>query len=200
MPFRDSLKHRYFVLRHGQSEANVQGIIVSNPQIGSSAYGLTDFGAHQVRLSLTQATDAGILSGIVDVVSSPFKRTLETAYEAQSILDIRGSVAVDERLRERWFGDFDLGDAQNYTAVWSEDQRDASHKCWNVESISEVARRVVALVGDLERSDGNKRFLLCTHGDVASVLKCLFLGYPLSEHRQIGSMSPAEFSELTAPV
>ena len=42
------LKNRYFAMRHGQSEANAAGIIVSDPANGCPRYGLTPLGRQQV--------------------------------------------------------------------------------------------------------------------------------------------------------
>ena len=42
------LKNRYFGIRHGQSEANVQGIISSDVQ-GAYAYPLTELGKEQAQ-------------------------------------------------------------------------------------------------------------------------------------------------------
>ena len=47
-----SWSNRYLVMRHGHSEANGQGIIVSTPEIGCSRYGLTGRGREQVAATL----------------------------------------------------------------------------------------------------------------------------------------------------
>ena len=43
------LKNRYFALRHGQSEANVENIISSLPARGTTIHGLTQLGREQAR-------------------------------------------------------------------------------------------------------------------------------------------------------
>lgn len=35
------LKNRYFILRHGESEANVTGILLSHPKDGMVGFGLS---------------------------------------------------------------------------------------------------------------------------------------------------------------
>jgi len=36
-----SLKNIYYIMRHGESEANTRGLIISSPERGTSSYGLT---------------------------------------------------------------------------------------------------------------------------------------------------------------
>ena len=36
-----NLKNKYFGLRHGESEANVEGVISSDGEVGSTIHGLT---------------------------------------------------------------------------------------------------------------------------------------------------------------
>lgn len=42
------LHNTYLIVRHGQSEANVEGIVVSKPENGCGNYGLTSTGREQV--------------------------------------------------------------------------------------------------------------------------------------------------------
>ena len=49
----ENLRNRYIGLRHGQSEANVAGIISSDPKIGSETHGLTALGRFQGRIAST---------------------------------------------------------------------------------------------------------------------------------------------------
>jgi hypothetical protein len=46
----DAKKHNaFFGIRHGESEANVAGLIVSAPEVGTQKYGLTERGRRQVQ-------------------------------------------------------------------------------------------------------------------------------------------------------
>lgn len=86
------LKNCYYVLRHGQSLANVQGIIASNPDIACTEYGLSNLGIEQVETAVIDIVNAynGVnvnnnninsspyYNGLV-IVSSDFRRALETA-------------------------------------------------------------------------------------------------------------------------
>ena len=62
MPLKlPKLHNIYFVLRHGRSLANEEGIILSNSLDGISGYGLTDEGKSEVRNSSEEAKTKNIL-------------------------------------------------------------------------------------------------------------------------------------------
>jgi broad specificity phosphatase PhoE len=70
-----------------------------------------------------------------------------------------------------------------------------------VESAEAVLARVTSLLEDLrelQRSGEATSFLLCTHGDVASILVCASQGLPLSRHREIGAMGNAEVRRIAS--
>ena len=46
------LNSQYFIMRHGESTANVEGIIVSTPENGVTKYGLSEEGQAQVKQSI----------------------------------------------------------------------------------------------------------------------------------------------------
>ena len=53
----NSIKNTYVGLRHGESEANITGIIASG-DIALTDFGLTELGKMQVAESVTKALDA----------------------------------------------------------------------------------------------------------------------------------------------
>ena len=81
------MKNTYLGLRHGESTANLEGIISSDLQIGSSIHGLTPEGKAQARRSavnlISMIGRENLLEpGKVVFVTSPFTRARETALEA----------------------------------------------------------------------------------------------------------------------
>ena len=129
------LKNTFVLLRHGQSTANATGIIVSKPENGVGAYGLTEKGkaqasqAGQCLASMFAVQQQGkgkieIPAGVIDgsgpsvppspgstlvFVSSDFARAKETAEIAAAEVGAGGGtplpVTIDIRLRERAFGE-----------------------------------------------------------------------------------------------
>ena len=93
-------------MRHGESTANVEGIIVSTPENGIENYGLTDKGREQVVQSIETAIAEKLLDENTRIISSDFKRTYETAEIANQILGGKYLIEPEPRLRERDFGNF----------------------------------------------------------------------------------------------
>lgn len=185
---------RVFVLRHGESTANVRGLIASSPAHAESAFGLTAEGRAQVLRGVTEARAAGLLDAAVRVISSPLLRARETAEVAAAVL--AAEVEIDGRLIERGFGALELGPDEGYRAVWAADREDPSHERDGVESVTAIVARVTGLLRDLEAAAESRTVLLCTHGDVASVLLCLAQGLPVGLHRDVGALANGEIRPL----
>lgn len=184
----------FVLLRHGQSEANVRHLIASSPAAAAEAFGLTEHGRAQVRASLSSARASGILSSGCVVVSSPLLRARESAAIAADVLG--ASITIDSRLSERGFGEFELQSDEHYERVWAEDRADPAHVKWGVESTLALLGRVAPLIRELEEAESGRTFILCTHGDVASILLCAASGLALARHRDVGAMANGEIRPL----
>ncbi|NCG34316.1 MAG: histidine phosphatase family protein [Proteobacteria bacterium] len=186
------MSSRIYLLRHGQSQANVTGLVASNRTNAAAAFGLTSLGRDQVRASVGAAMAAGELPPGCPIVCSPLLRAVQSAQEAAAILG--GDVRVDDRLIERAFGSLELGPADAYEGVWSEDREDPGHERWGVESTRAILERGASLLREL--AEGPNATVLSTHGDVASVLFCASLGLPLGRHREVGPLANGELRLL----
>ncbi len=185
---------RIFLLRHGHSVANEEGRIASRIANAGEAYGLTPRGREQVRGSTRDALAAGCLAPPVLLASSPLLRARQSAEEAGEILGVR--TGLDERLRERDFGELELDSDRRYAEVWQADREDPTRRLSGVESVLEVLRRAGGLVGELVGRKRGGSVILCTHGDVASVLLCASLGARLGTHREVGALGTGELREI----
>ncbi|CAM9533859.1 unnamed protein product, partial [Phaeothamnion confervicola] len=185
------LRHgSYFALRHGQSVANMEGIISSDPAIGTVRHGLTANGRAQARAAATRLLD---LCGRDDVdglifVTSDFTRAVETAEECRAalarIVDFERAavddaasfpappLAVRAELRERFFGELDATVLVNYNKVWPKDLEDAAQGGYGVESVSSVAARLRKLILSLEEGHQNASLVLTSHADTLQILQC----------------------------
>ena len=172
------LKNRFFVLRHGQSEANLQGLIASSPDHAIENFGLTNQGRCQVADSVDemreQLKDARIFT-------SDFKRTRETAELAGELLGM--DVHIAQQIRERWFGELDGTSNDNYSRVWLADASDPRHEKWEVESVFSVATRMNGFVRELDDTTKDQTYLLVSHGDPLQILMTSMLGHDLGLHR-----------------
>ena len=183
----------YHVMRHGHSEANAAGIIVSGPGTGVSGYGLSARGLDEVRRALREQS---VLSSDCRIVSSDFLRARQSAELVHNSLQCNFPVRCDERLRERWFGNHDGGSADAYPRVWEQDVLDPGHRRENVESVNDVHERVTRLLMDLESEASGENFLLVAHGDVLQILLAVCAGRPASEHRSITHLETAEIRSV----
>ncbi|MFT5657299.1 MAG: broad specificity phosphatase PhoE [Gammaproteobacteria bacterium] len=191
----DSLKNQYYVMRHGESLANTVGIIVSHPDHGICGYGLSEVGRQQV----TAEISACKLTQSTRIICSDFKRAHETAKIAHRILACQCQITLDERLRERNFGELELGSDRCYAEVWSADQQQVNRSDKNVETVESVLYRALDLILELESEFSDISFLLIAHGDVLQILQTAFSELPVHQHRQLPHLKTAEIRQLNLP-
>jgi len=180
------------VMRHGHSEANERGIIVSRIESDRRGdYGLTEFGSEQV---LATARACGLPRETV-ICSSDFERARQTAQIMRTHLGAP-EVIVAKALRERCFGDWEGSAAGNYARVWTADEANPSHTDGNVESADAVLDRATAFVVELERRYRGRHILLVSHGDTLQIMQAGFLRMSPSRHRTLPHLPPAEIRQL----
>ena len=183
------LRHTYFLIRHGVSQANVAQVVACKPTDASGFfYGLAPEGRAQAARA---ADDVRALAppsldlAQALVFSSDFARCAETADA------VRGSLGLPEKamwlraeLRERDFGDLDLGPDDVYDEVWAADhQRKVYRQC---ESPPAVAARAMGLLEEIEDAhDGPRPVVICGHGDLLQILLASVHGHDPWSHRTV---------------
>ena len=187
-----SLRNTFYLLRHGRSLANAQGLIVSDASVGRIDFGLTDDGAAELRSGLLASKNT--LPGIARIYSSDFLRTQQTATLASEIFG--ASVELSPRLRERGFGDFEGQSSDHYHRVWEQDAVDPAHTHWNVESVQSVAARMTECVLEIDQSGTGETYLLVSHGDPLQILITAAQGDDLRQHRRIEPLGTGEVRRL----
>lgn len=196
-PLSALLKKRWFVLRHGQSEANVAGVVASQLANAETAYGLTDFGREEVKSSARTAQDEVLGSSPLQIFMSPFLRTRQTAEIAGKVLEVQPE--VDHRLVERDFGDYELLSDAHYNEVWEVDPTDPENVPGHAESVYRVTERVCDLVLEVEKNPNIATCLLVTHCDVAMILSCAFQNLDPRHHRTLDPIKTGEVRRLLQP-
>ena len=182
------LSNTYSGMRHGQSKANVENVIVScidNDRRGD--YGLTDLGRRQV---LAAAAGSALSSDTV-ICCSGFARAVQTAQIVSTALRAADAM-ISEALRERCFGDWEGMTCDNYVTVWAADQASPDHSERHVESASAVLARATAFIVALEQRYSGRDILLVSHGDTLQILQAGFLGMNPGQHRDLPPVEPAE--------
>jgi broad specificity phosphatase PhoE len=187
----DRLTNTFSIMRHGQSKANVAGIIVScieNDRRGD--YGLSELGRKQA-LESAQACE---LPKDTVIWSSDFSRARQTAEILRAHLDAP-EVSLAEALRERCFGEWEGSATENYARVWAADETDAAHAD-GVEPVAAVLDRMTAFVVDLDRRYSGRDIVLVSHGDTLQILQAAFLRMSPTRHRSLPGLETAEIRPL----
>ena len=186
------LNNKYYLMRHGQSTANKQGLIVSAPDNALNDYGLTLRGANQV---LDAAINTRLNTNTI-IVSSDYKRAIETANIMHSVLGIKTPVIKESLLRERFFGDWELSDHNNYNEVWKQDLINPASSSNKVESVDETLKRACKAIEKLETLYCDKTILLVGHGDVLQILGAYYQNISPRFHRSLNSIGNADIRSL----
>ena len=187
------LRNTYYLMRHGISVPNKEGIIISTIENGARPeHGLVAPDGYE------QAEQSALASGLGEdtlIVASPFSRTIQTAEVLQRVAGA-GEIEVDKRLRERHFGRLELESADNYGTVWERDARSATHTSWGVESLCSVAQREFKLLASLEETHIGRVIVLVGHADPLNILRAGFARKSLRTHRKAFSIANAEILPL----
>ena len=192
------LKNTYYLLRHGQSWGNVEGVISSARSLATSEkHGLTPLGYEQGRASAEELLKLIQTNNTSDnkngqklyFYSSPFARARQTAdacleglqsdenkQVAKGLnLDIQENVTIDYGLMERYFGRLDDAAIHTYAYVWPVDMFDPCHVGFEVESVAAVSTRLRETILKIEENtihrDGGDIIVLTSHADVLQILQ-----------------------------
>jgi broad specificity phosphatase PhoE len=188
----DRLANTFSVMRHGQSRANVAGIIVSrieNDRRGD--HGLSELGRKQA----LETAQACRLPRNTIICSSDFSRARQTAEIVRGHLDAP-QVELTEALRERCFGEWEGSATDNYAQIWAADETHSAQVGGSVEPVGAVLDRTTALIVDLERRYSGRHILLVSHGDTLQILQAGFLRMSPSGHRSLPGLQTAEIRPL----
>ena len=155
-------KVRIYIVRHGESEANVNCLLA-----GHSDFPLTDKGREQAKLTAEALSDVKF-DGIY---SSDLIRAVETA---TAHAELRGldadSVVQNKGLRELFVGDwermsFDELEAKYgelYTVTWK--RGFGSFTPPGGESVPDMAVRICSTIAEIARASEGNTILIASHG------------------------------------
>jgi len=162
----------YVVMRHGQSESNVAGVISANI---NNEDPVTKEGQAQVLAACAELKQQNIDLIIV----SPFMRTKQTAELIREQLGLAAdAVVVDERIREfdladefegkRWHDDY----AANFT-TWEER---FTKTLPGSENRRDVTQRMGEFLYDIDTQYADKTILVVSHGGCIATLRAAAAG------------------------
>ena len=129
------------LVRHGESVANAQGLL-----LGRTDAELTDAGRAQ-----SVAARSLLRDPVAEVRTSPLRRARDTA----ELLDLGPPVDVDERWIEVDYGEFECQPLGGIPAeVWQQWRSDRDFRPEGGETLAQVDRRVAAACEELFAADG----------------------------------------------
>ena len=204
--------HTYCALRHGQSLANVAGVISSDPRVACIEHGLSDAGRAQADAAAADVVAAAIEEGVagVAIVASDLRRAWQTASIVRAhvlaagvrVWPAAGKPFEERALRERSFGELSGQSDERYHEVWVHDAESATHEEFDVESIRSVNERARLVVDGMERAlprdRGRWLVVLVAHGDVLQIAQTAFADVDPRTHRSLEHLPTATLRRLHA--
>lgn len=190
------MNNNYFILRHGQTihQTKKRGLLYGWPDDDPPCE-LTDVGRRQAEKAAEGLKDKGI-----DLIfSSDVLRTRLTAETVAKELGLK--VNYDERLRDIDWGIFRGKSKVRAWAYYKNPKLKFEKSPPEGESWSDVRRRVLNLIEELERKYKNKNILIVSHGDPLWLLEGWFRG--LSQNKLLiqkiigNTIKTGEYRQLT---
>jgi len=170
-----SSQNKYFVMRHGQTHHNIDGVVSISFNNGDH---LTDLGKDQA----TKSAELLNNEKIDIIISSPFVRTRETAEIVASIVGIEsGDIVYDERLHEMSIPMYEGKTWAEYHADFPKIEENFNMAPEGNESYMDVKNRVMSFMYEIEKKYSNKNILIITHGGPAWLTFAGAKGYTANE-------------------
>jgi isoleucyl-tRNA synthetase len=169
-------RNSYTIMRHGEAESNVLGIISSKDL---TVHGLTDLGRKQVEDSITelQARKSAEGKKITKIYSSDFRRTRETAEIAADLLGIpRDQILFDHRLGECSGGVLDGKSWGEHWNLLSTPRDRMFERVAEGESVFDVKVRATEAMYDMDADNMGDDILVVAHGLPLRLIKYASLG------------------------
>ncbi len=167
--------NKYFTLRHGQAESNLNDLINSNP---SNIYHLTEEGRSQAKIA---AQD--LPKDIDFIISSPFIRCKETAEIARVALGLdEKNLVVDERIGEFKKGENLEGKPwEEYWKLFKNTKERFEISPDGGETLLDLNKRMGKFLYDLENKYSDKKILIVSHEGPITALHTVAKGVSVSE-------------------
>ncbi|MHC1771164.1 MAG: histidine phosphatase family protein [Flexilinea sp.] len=174
---------KFILLRHGQTDWNVQRLY----------QGQTDIPLNETGLSQAE-TAAEILKDIpFDIVyCSDLIRAVETAKIALSLHN-PVPIIYDARIRERHFGTFEgtnyQRDLMNPGILEAMDQNPLTYRFPGGESLADLEIRAREIHSEIILEYPEKTVLIVSHGSFLTIFACILTGEPIENRKRFTFMN-----------
>jgi len=173
-------RNNFFVIRHGEADNNILGVISSDPKKG---HHLTEKGKEQVK-----ETAEKLKSKKIDVIYvSPFIRTQETAKIVADILNISADkIITDDRLHEVYAGELDGKTDTEYQNYFKTRLEKFTKNMPGGENYLQIRNRMTEFVYDTNIKNKDKNILIIGHRTPIRMMFTGVAGMSLAEAADFG--------------
>ncbi|MEK7114772.1 MAG: class I tRNA ligase family protein, partial [Patescibacteria group bacterium] len=159
----DYHKNKYWIGRHGESTSNTDGWISGDKETDKKSE-LTENGVKQIEEAAKKIQNKGI-----DIIySSPFLRTKQTAAIYKKVL--KAEVIYDKRLAELNGGMFNGKPTEDFVNFFDHPVERFTKRPLNGEHASDVKKRMMNFIKEINRQYVGKNILIISHGDPLWIL------------------------------
>lgn len=170
------LENKYFLLRHGQTIYQKNGLRVNYPEGSDYSLEITDEGKEMMKKSSEE-----LKSKDIDLIfASPFLRTKQSAEIASKILGV-GEINYDKRLVDIPMGVFAGKTYIEYENFFSEKKERFTKKPEGSETWNEIIIRLKSFLTEVEAKYIGKNILIISHGDPVWLLAGIIKGFTKEE-------------------
>ncbi len=159
-------RNTFFLIRHGESEANAGGDRISSDPVFNDP--LTPLGKKEVADAALHLVDKKIDL----IITSPFVRTKETTHIIAEALGYTGEIIEDARLGEIDAGIYNGKPWHEYMAHFASIKERFTKKVDSAENWNDVRKRVCEAMYDINTRYEGKNILIVSHG---AALHCIDL-------------------------
>ncbi len=188
--------NKYFTMRHGEAETNVNDLINSDPK---NVYHLTEEGVKQAQMAALDIKNKGIDL----VIHSPFQRCKETAEIVRKTLDLpEEAMVLNSDLGEFKKGEEHEGKKWNeYWKLFANTRERFEKAPGGGETLFDLNKRMGKLLYSLEQKYADKKILLVSHDGPIAAMHMVAEGADLDRSVEIKEQGLytsgfAEFMEL----
>ena len=183
---------RLLLIRHGESEANNEGMFAGNKDVSLKERGIEQAKKTAEYISENYEVDY--------VYASDLKRAYKTGEVIADLLGLK--VIADKRLREIYAGKWE---GKKFTEL--EENFADDYKCWLTdigncicsggESVKELGERVFKAISEIAEKNDGKTVVIATHATPIRALQCILGGYSFDQMKNIPWVSNASVTELS---
>jgi broad specificity phosphatase PhoE len=169
-----NLRNKYFLLRHGQTIYQQQGLKINYPPDSPYELELTDEGKKMVEDSVEKLKKEN-----VDLIlASPYLRTDQTAKIAAYVLNIsEDKIKYDDRIVDINLGKFMGRPMEESWNFYGRGDKKFSNRPEGGESWGDILERVKNFLDDIEKKYKNKTILIVSHADPIWLMAGYLRGY-----------------------